>query len=463
MKHSIVSMNRRRANGALAILAAVALTAVAPATGFTQPRTLSLTEYLALVEEGSLQLEISRTDRVLAEAGERVARSGLLPSVGGEVGYTRNFIDIETGQAAFADTNTDLGSGLIPVISQPRVVSDDNEYSAGVSLSQVFDLATVRSFDASRQLTDLTYTVHEATRHRVLTTAKQLFFQTLLLQEVLLVRRASEEAALNNFLDTQNRLENGLATQLDVLTAEVDWQITRPDTTQAERDLAVAQQSVRTFAGLPQHGDLVITGSLGEYPPPPSFDGAFDERINRPDYRALLGERRLREIEIGVRQAAFYPSLSASLTYGWEAGDDGFDLTADDSDFFAAGFTVTIPLFLGGARFARLERARLELVQNASEIALTDENIATEIETIRLTLEEASVRIESAEQTRETAERAYAVTQTSVANGLSTQLELQSARVHRDQARLNYLTAVFDYLIAYFDWQLATGRGDQTL
>ena len=51
--------------------------------------------FLSLVERNSLQLENARTDRALAEVQERLVRTQIYPVIGGQLGYTRNFTDIE--------------------------------------------------------------------------------------------------------------------------------------------------------------------------------------------------------------------------------------------------------------------------------------------------------------------------------------------------------------------------------
>ena len=431
----------------------------------TQER-LSLQGFLNLVEDNSLALENTRTDRDIAATQERLTRSQVYPTIVGEAGYTRNFLDIEQEFPAFIDTDGTPavpGTNIYPIQTQSMDVNSDNDFSAGLSVQQkVFDMAVFRALEASEQFTGLQGTIYEASRQGILTEAKRLFFQTLLLQEVLEVRRSSEEIAYDNYLETQRRQENGLASPLEVLQAEVNWKITQPDTSQAERNLNVALQNLRNFAGLDRTTEVVLTETLDEYPPLPSFENAFDRRNNRPDYQALAAQRRLRELNVAAERAKFYPSLSASLTYGWQSSGDDFDLS-NGSDSLSAGLSLTIPIFYGGSRFASLNQARLELQKTTTEIALQDDTIATELETLRLTLEEANLRISSAEQTLETAERAYEVSQTSVDNGLATQLELKDARVSLERARLNYVSAVFDYLSAYFDWQLATGEGDQGL
>jgi outer membrane protein TolC len=432
-------------------------------------RRIALDEYLSLVEANSLRLRNARTDRSLAEAQERLVRSQVYPTIAGQAGYTRNFLDIEQAVPALVDGTAIPGSslGLDPsknyyqLVRRTIDVNQDNEFSFGLSLQQkLFDLNVFRALEASRQFIDFTGATYEAQRHGLLTEAKRLYFQVLLLEEVLQVRRSSQEIAYDNYLETQRRLDNGIASPLEVLRAEVNWKITEPDTSQAERNLNVALQNLKTFAGLDQSEAIALAGSFDDYPELPSFEGAFARRNERPNYRALVNRRRLQELNVAAERAKFYPSLAASLSYGWQGSDDGFDLSGG-TDVLTAGLNLTIPIFYGGSRFASMERARLELSQAGTAIAMEDERILTELETLRLTLEESRLRIDSAEQTLSTAERAYEVSETSLDSGLATQLELKDARVSLEQARLNYVSAVFDYLSAYFDWQLATGRGDR--
>jgi outer membrane protein TolC len=352
-------------------------------------------------------------------------------------------------------------TGIYPIETQDIDINANNDITAGISLRQkLFDMNVFRGLEASSQYTDLTATTYDAVRQGTVTRAKRLFYQTLLLKEVLEVREISEEIAYENYLDAKRRLDNGVASPLEALQAEVSWKLTEPNTSQARRNLNVAMENLRNLAGLPEDREIVLEGSLERLPELPEFLPAEDIRGRRPDYRLLLNEEALRKINISVERSKFYPSISASVNYGLQTGDDGFDFDLDDAtDTLTAGITVSVPIFYGGSRFASLEKARLELQRTRSQMAQKESDISTELENIQLTLEEAKLRVDTARQTLETAEKAYEVSRTSVENGLATQLELKDARVSLEQARLGYLTAGFDYLSAYFDWQMATGRG----
>lgn len=447
-------MKKKGRNGLIALALLWLLPAVIPAQG------LDLATFIELVEDNSLDLENARTDRSLAEVQEQLARTQLYPNIGGEIGYNRNLLDIEQ-EVPIGATDTGDGSGFFPLETQEMDVNSDNEFTMGFSLQQnLFNMSVFRALEASEQFTNLTGTAYEVARQSILTEAKRLFYQTLLLQEVLEVRRASEEIARDNYLETQRRFENGVASRLEVLRAEVNWKITQPDTTQARRNLQIALQNMKNLAGLSREDEITLQGSLERFPELPEFAQPGEVQAGRPDYQVLVNEQRLRELNVAAQRAAFYPSLSASVNYGWQASSDEFDLS-DPTDTLSVGLAMTVPIFYGGSRFASLKQAKLEVQKVNTQLAQKESDIYTELENLRLILEEASQRIESAAQTLDTAEEAYSVTESSVESGLATQLELKDARVSLEAARLSYLSAVFDYLSAYFDWQRATGRGDQ--
>ena len=342
-------------------------------------QNIDLAEFLSLVEENSLDLTAAETDRLLAEAQERLAKSAIYPMIGGQAGYTRNFIEI---------TQEIMGMEI--------PMNTDNEFSIGVSVQQaIFDMKAFRGVEASREYLKLTGSAYEATRQAIMTAAKKLFYQSLLLQKVLEVRESSQANAYDNFQETRAKFENGIASKMDVLRAEVNWKVTIPETTQAAKNLDVAMNNLKNMAGIPPEEQVHLSGSLMEYPELPAELSLQDILSSRPDYEALLNRRQLQEINVAAKKAEFYPSLSASITYGWQAASNEFDLS-DPTKSLSAGLTVNVPIFYGGSRFAQLDQARLELDQTHTSIAKKQDDVRTQIESIRLSLKEASDRIESA-------------------------------------------------------------------
>ena len=420
---------------------------------------LDLATYMDMVEKNSKDLYSADLDQKIAAAQEDLARSATRPMISASAGYTRNFLDIDTVIAAYATDSATSGIYDIVYTDYPYNSNNDFEFSVGAS-QLLFDMQIFKALEASAKYRDLTGTIYEATRQGILTAAKQVYYQTVLLEEVYNVKKETEQNAYETYLDIQKKYENELASELDVLQAEVNWQINIPETTTAARNRDLALNNLKHLAGINPDDDITLSESLTDTPPSPKEEDLGTIMSARPDYQAIQGEIALQEINISATRAEFYPTLSATFGYGWTASSDDFDLS-DPTEAMQAGLSLTIPIYYGGSRFAKMEDARLDLEKSRVSLLKKQDDIRTEINNLQLLLDEASSRIVSAETTLKTAEKAYDITVVSSDNGLATQLELKDARLNLSGARLNYYAAIYDYLDAYFQWQQATGEGDR--
>ncbi len=420
----------------------------------------TLQDYIKLVEENNKDLSVAKFDQKLAINQKNQARSALLPMVGGSVEYNRNLIDI-TQEFPVGVTPIANEYGFYPAILQEVDMNKDNDFAFTIGLQQtVFDMKVFKALEASKKYIDMTGTIYEAKRQAILTVAKQLYYQAILLDEVYMVKKATEQNAYENLQDVKMKYDNELASELDVLQAEVNWQINIPETSMAARNRDLVMSNLKHLAGINQEEDIVLSDSLNKIHEAPEKKNMGDILNKRPDYQALQSKYDLGEINISTKMSEFFPTLTASAGYGWQKSDDNFDLS-DGKSGFKVGLTLSVPVFYGGVRIARMEQARLELNKTEMEILKKQDDIQTEINNLQLLLEESAARIQSAETTLKTAEKAYSIAEISSRSGLSTQLDLNDVLLKKENAQLNYYKAIFDYMNAYFNWQQAIGEGDE--
>jgi len=423
--------------------------------------TYTLEEYLNLVEVNSKDLVLAQYERALAENQKDQATALIRPMISGSLSYSRNLLEISQEYPVGASPIADPDYGFYPLITQDITVSKENDYSFSMGVQQtLFDMKAFKALEASKKYISLTGSVYEAKRQGILTGAKKAYFQTVLLDKVYEVKKATEENAFEAWLDIQLKYENDLASDLNVLQAEVNWQMKIPETTQAERNRDLAMSSLKHLAGIDPNETVLLIDELmmiEEEPESVSFSGILN---SRPDYRALQLGSELNEINVSSKKAEFFPKLTATAGYGWKKSDDAFDLTGG-INALQVGFNLSIPVFYGGIRFSQLEQARIESNKSEMEILKKHDEVQREINNLNLLLNESMSRINSAEATLKTAEKAYSIMDISSKNGLSAPLELKDALLNLEGARLNYYKAVYDYLDAYFSWQQAIGKGDQ--
>ena len=304
-------------------------------------RELSLREYMTLVEKNSRALYEADIDRELAAVQEKLAGSATRPMISAGAGYTRNLLEITIPAAAYATgPNTD---GNYDLVYMDVPYNSNNDFSANVAVQQLlFDAKVFRALKASRQYKELTGTIFEATRQGILTAAKQIYFQTVLMEEVYKVRAATEQNAYETYQNILIKYENEIASELDVLQAEVNWQINIPASTQAARNRDLALSNLKLLAGLKPEDDIVLSESLTAIPSGKEERALGTILGNRPDYQAIQGEIALREINISATRAEFFPTLSASAVYGLSASNDDFRIE-DPTRVMQLGLSLTIP------------------------------------------------------------------------------------------------------------------------
>lgn len=335
----------------------------------------------------------------------------------------------------------------------------DNEYSANIAIIQPLFSAKARAaLTAADQYETLSDFVYQASEEAIVIAAKKAFYQGLLLKNVWEVSRISEEQSRENYLNMKRRFNGGVASEFDMLQAEISWKNQTPKVTENQRNYRLLLANLKTLAGIASAEELELSGDFSTYPAFPETIDLETVLDNRSDFQAILMEEKMRETNISVQKADHWPTLDASLVYAYSAASDKTN-PEHANTVGIAGLKLTIPIYSGGYTSAQVQKARIEHAKAGIKIEKTKREIETELSNIYLRLTEAEQRIRSGQATRKTAEKAYAIGKAQAENGLISQLQLKDARIFLEQSHLAYFSAVFDYLSAYLDWEKAVGQG----
>ncbi len=133
---------------------------------------------------------------------------------------------------------------------------------------------------------------------------------------------------------------------------------------------------------------------------------------------------------------------------------------ADNSWNWEVGVTASLPLFTGGGRVARRNRAREILAQLRVEREATAERIATRIRTALYEAGAAYASIDLARQAADAARRNYELILDAYRQGAVTILDLLDAQTESLNANLDASDAVYVYLIDLMSVQRSIGQFD---
>ena len=186
-------------------------------------------------------------------------------------------------------------------------------------------------------------------------TQNYLALRTAEAQQALLLRT---EAANQKVLDlTQARFASGVAAQSDVLQARtqlrsVQAQLADSRATRAQLAHAIAVQ----LGKLPGQFDVSAGAALPELPPVPALVPST-LLAQRPDIAAARARQVAAYAQIGIADAAFFPTVDLSASAGYR-GASWSNLVSAPNLVWSIGAAVAQPLFDGGQRRLASAQAR---------------------------------------------------------------------------------------------------------
>jgi NodT family efflux transporter outer membrane factor (OMF) lipoprotein len=156
---------------------------------------------------------------------------------------------------------------------------------------------------------------------------------------------------------TNNRYRSGIASRGDVLQAETQLKTTQAQAIDIGVQRAQLEHAIALLIGKAP-ADLTIPAAPLATQPPTIPAGVPAELLKRrPDVAAAERTVASANAQIGVAEAAYYPTLSIDSQGGFESSSASKWLSAMGR-FWSAGFNLSQTLFDGGARKAQVEQAR---------------------------------------------------------------------------------------------------------
>lgn len=159
---------------------------------------------------------------------------------------------------------------------------------------------------------------------------------------------------------TQDRFNAGLALRSDVTQAETQLDQARVQRSDMEVQRTQFEHAIAVLVGKPPAAISIPRSPINlQAPQVPKIPGVLPSDLleRRPDIAA--DERRMASAneQIGIAQAAYYPTLSLSAIVGME-GTSALNWFTWPSRFWAVGPSMSETLFDGGRRRATSERTR---------------------------------------------------------------------------------------------------------
>ncbi len=402
---------------------------------------------LALSENPTIkvaELEIERFDYV-----KRQTWGNLLPQLSASGSYQRSIVKSEMrGGISFGADNTfavqgDLSLPLFAPQIYRTMKLNDTQMAAAV--------------EAAR-----------GSRITLVAEVKKAFYNILLAEQSLEVLRESQATVQRTVDDTKLQYDNGLASEYDLLTAQVQLSNLHPTILQTETSVKLAKLLLKMYLSIPEDIEIEVEGELDGMRDQvlAGTDGLTAYVTENSDLRTLELQQELLQRQLKVANANRLPTLGAfgSATY---TGNDmepfmGMGST-DGAKFFwthpiTVGVQLSVPIFAGLTKMNKSREIKNQIKQISLQRTYAEQQINVQMQSALNDLLTAREKMFAQEQTVAQARKAYSISDTRYRAGAGTILELNSAQLAQTQAQLNYSQAIYDYLSAKAEYDRIAGK-----
>jgi outer membrane protein len=398
---------------------------------------LTLPEALAKRAAGSRTLKIAAYDEQIAGFNVQANRSGYLPRVDIQGGYT--------AQQAPQSVTTPFGSF-------ETQEADFGFLSLGVTQT-LYDFGRTDARFARAQAT------REATRFGYRNQEQNVFLQTVtsyfrILREQKLLRAADEEV-------TQ------MTDHLRVATALFEeGAVTRNNLLQAEVHLARSKQRRLEITNRLDNAWLDLNDQIGE---PPEYRKELVEEttialtdLDKPAHEAVAGRPEIRaqqnlltadEQEIRETRTGYYPEFFAKAGLDYVQND-----RVKEQVIMAATVGLKVNLFDGYATTARFNQAVRNRSRSAERLHQMESDFALEYRTAVNDARVAKERIGVTETSIRQGEENLRINRDRFQEQVGTATDVIDAQTLLTQVRSDYYQAIFDYQVALARVERAMGK-----
>jgi HAE1 family hydrophobic/amphiphilic exporter-1 len=267
----------------------------------------------------------------------------------------------------------------------------------------------------------------ERSRQQTSLEAIRAYNQLLFAIEQLRVIQTNVQSRQTHVDYARNRRAAGVATELEVLRAEVDLENARAEAMRAENEVAGARATLNTVLMRPTSTPVQPTDTLAVVPFTVDFDLAVKEALTaRPELKVLRTEEKVRTLLVDVTAADSKPTFDFIGSFGL-AVRKPTNLFDFDYSRWSIAVNVVVPVFDGQKTKGRVAQARAERNSVTQRIAAVENQVRLEVQSAFDTLALANRTIQAAELNVNQARRASDMTEANYKLGAATQLDVVDA------------------------------------
>ncbi len=333
--------------------------------------------------------------------------------------------------------------------------------TGGFDASQLlFDGQVFVGLQARKTALDFSLKQVDITEEMININVQKIYYQLLVGKQ----QMTSIDANITRFEkllnDTKEIYKQGFAERLDIDKVNVQLSNLKTEKIKVQSQLDAGNAGLKFLMNMPQKDSLLLIDSITIDLIKENILVADYKYEDRKEYQLLTFAKKLNEYNVRRYKLSYLPTLAAFGSYNKNAQRQKFDFFGGGAWFSTSlvGLKLTIPIFDGFAKSARVQNARLQLQKTNNNIDQLKESIDNDVTQAKLKITAALITVDNQKQNTDLAEKVYNSTKLKYEQGLGNNQEIYTAQAELKVAQNNYYSALYDAIIAKIDFLKAIGK-----
>jgi outer membrane protein TolC len=416
----------------------------------------SIIDAVSYAQKNNIQVKSSLLDIDIQIQTNREIASAALPTINSSLGGT-NFLTIPTSLLPGQIFGGPAGT-FIPVQFGTKFNAN-----YGVNFNQIlFDGQVFIALQARATSLDWKKKNAALTEENIKANIYKIYYQLSASKTQLNILDANIERLQKLANDAAVMYKNGFAEKLDVDKVNVQLNNLQTEKLKANNSVSIGFMGLKMLMGMPVKDSLILTDVINETNL--STDVLFEDNFEysiRKDFQYLTTIKKLSEFNIKRYQLSFLPTITMNGAYTKNAQRTKFDFFDKKGSWFETaliGLNLNFPLFNGGARVAKVNKAKLELQQVDNQMTALKNNIDNELSQAKLNYMSSVATVNFQKKNMQLAENVYSQTKKKFEAGAGSNTEISAAQADLVAAQNNFMNALYTALISKVDLLKASGK-----
>lgn len=438
---------RMRLKTVVAMLAAMTLTVNAQETT-TMHITLDKAIEIALSENPTIKIADKEIE--LKEVSKSEAWQNLLPSVTLDGAIQYNIQVASMKMEAMGHT-------------QEIKMGKDNSNTWNAALQVAIPLYAPAVYQTMKLTnSDLELAVEKSRNSKIdmVNQVTKAFYQLMLAQDSYNVLQENYKLAETNFEIVNKMFEQGLVSEYDKISAEVQKNNAWPSVVSGQNAVELARLQLKVLMGVTADLTLVVDDNLTNYEK--EMAKVADKEIdlsNNSSLRQIDMQTNMIGRQRKILKSAFIPTIALVGNYQLQSiSNTNWNIAKYNwSNAASVALSVSIPIFKA-KNFTSLKSNEIQLFQLAETRNNTENMLKMQAQSFIDNMTTSSEQLSSNKEAVRLAEKGVEISQKRYDIGNGTILELTNSQVQLTNTRLSYNNTIYDYLVAKSELNKVLGK-----